>query len=294
MKNKLFLSTLFKYCINLFRKKNIFFGHGTYNAYTESIHLIYSVLNININIKYSKIKYLKINNTHKKKIIYLAKLRIKKKIPIAYLTKKIWFCNKKFYINYGALIPRSPIAEIIKKKFKFIKKNFYPKNILDLCTGSGCIAICCSYIFPKSKIDAIDISKKALKIAKKNIIIHKKNKQIKLIKSNLFKKINKKYDLIICNPPYINKKDIKFLPKEYSYEPEIALISKKKGIYMIQKILKKSYKYLTHKGYLICETGHQNKKIINKNKSIKFNWIKFKNKNHKVFIIKKNKLTNIK
>ncbi len=291
MKNKLFLLNLVKYCINLFKKKNIYFGHGTYNAYTEAIHLVYSVLKLNIKNKFHRVKFIQINNRNKKKIIKLAKLRVKKKIPIAYLTKNIWFCNKKFYINYGALIPRSPICEIIKKKFSFIKKKYYPKNILDLCTGSGCIAILCSYIFPKSKIDAIDISKKSIKIAKKNIFIHKKSKEIKLIKSNLFKKINKKYDLIISNPPYIDKKEIKFLPKEYLYEPKIALISKKKGTFLIQEIIKKSYKYLKKKGHLICETGHQKKKIIKKNKLIKFKWIKLKNKKHHVFIVKKKQLT---
>ncbi len=294
MKNKLILLNLIKYCKKIFKKKNIYFGHGTYNSYSETIHLIYSVLKINIKKKYYQIKNIKITNKQKNKILKLAKLRIKKKIPMAYLTKNVWFCNKKFYINYGALIPRSPISEIIKNKFNFIKKNYYPKNILDLCTGSGCIAISCAYIFPKSKIDAIDISNKALKIAKKNIFIHKKNKQIKLIKSNLFKKIKKKYDLIISNPPYINKKDIKYLPKEYLYEPKKALISKNKGIYIIQKIINKSYKYLNKKGHLICETGHQKKKIIKNNKLIRINWIKIKNKKYQIFIIKKKQLTKFK
>ncbi len=294
MKNKLLLLNLIKYCNKLFKKNNIYYGHGTYNFYTETIHLIYSILKININKKYNKIKYYKITKKQKKKIFKLAQLRIKKRIPIAYLTKNIWFCNRKFYINYGALIPRSPISEIIKNKFYFINKNFYPKKILDLCTGSACIAISCAYIFPKSKIDAVDISQKALNIAKKNILIHKKNKQIKLIKSNLFKKIKNKYDLIISNPPYINKKDIKYLPKEYLYEPKIALVSKNKGTFLIQKIIHKSYKYLNKKGYLICETGHQKKKIIKKNKLIKISWIKIKKKKYQIFIIKKKQLRNFK
>ncbi len=200
MKNKLFLLNLIKYCNRLFKHNNIYYGHGTYNYYTETIHLIYSILKININKKINTIKYYKITKKQRNKIIKLAKLRIKKKIPIAYLTKNTWFCNKKFYIDNRVIIPRSPISEIIKNKFQFIKKKYYPKKILDLCTGSGCIAICCAYIFPESKIDAIDISKKALKIAKKNILIHKKKKQIKLIKSNLFEKIKNKYDLIISNP----------------------------------------------------------------------------------------------
>ncbi len=286
---KISLIKLINYCKKLFNNNNIYFGHGTYNSFTESVYLIYSILNININTKYKKIKKIKIKKKQINKIISLALIRIKKKIPMAYLIKKIWFCNKIFYINKNVLIPRSPICEIINKNFNFTKKKINPKNILDLCTGSGCIAISCSYIFKNSKINASDISKKALRIAKKNILLHNKKKQIKLIKSNLFKKINKKYDLIISNPPYVNKKDIKFLPKEYSYEPKIALFSKNKGLYIIQKIIKESYKFLNKNGYLICEVGHQKEKIIKKNKNIKFNWIKTKNNKNNIFYIQKKK-----
>ncbi len=288
MKNKLFWN-LFKYCKKIFKKSNIYYGHNTYNYLSETIHLMYSLLNININKKYNKIKNININKNIKKKIIKLVKLRIKKKIPIAYLTKNTWFCKKKIYINRNVTIPKSPISEIINKKLIKLKKN--PKYILDLCTGSGCIAIACSYLYPKSYIDASDISYKALKIAKKNIFIHKKHKQIKIIKSNIYKNIkNKKYDLIISNPPYLSKKDIKKLPKEYSYEPKISLIAKKNGLYIIQKIINKSYNFLNKKGYLICETGHQKKKIIKNNKKIKFNWFNLKNKKNNIFYIKKEKL----
>ncbi len=279
------LKKIIKYCIKLFKSNNIYYGHNTYNATSETIHLIYSILNINIKKKIKEIKNIKINKKKKNKIINLAKKRIKKKIPIAYLTKNTWFCNKKFFINRNVIIPRSPISKIIKKNFFFIKKK--PKHILDLCTGSGCIAILCAYIYPKSKIDATDISLKALKIAKKNIYLHKKKKQINIIHSDLFKNIKKKYDLIISNPPYVDKKDIKYLPKEYLYEPKIALITKNNGIYIIQKIIKQYNKYLNKNGYIICETGHQKKKIIKLNKNIKFKWIKFKNINNNIFYIKK-------
>ncbi len=284
MKNKLLLS-LFNYCRKIFNNKNIYFGHNTYNSFSESIHLIYSILNINIKKKINKIKNIYINKKKIYKIINISKIRIKKRIPIAYLTKNTWFCNKKIYINKNVLIPRSPISEIIKKKFFFIKKK--PKYILDLCTGSGCIAIACSYLYPKAKIHATDICKKALKIANKNIFLHKKNKQIKLIKSDIFKNIkNIKYDLIISNPPYLSKNDIKKLPLEYLYEPKIALITKKNGLYLIQKIINEYNFFLKKNGYLICEVGHQKKKIIKNNKNIKFKWINFKNKNNNVFYIK--------
>ncbi len=289
MKNKL-LFKIFNYCIKLFKKKKIYFGHNTYNAYSETIHLIYSTLKLNLN---KKLYNISINKYQFDKIKKLAIKRIKYKIPIAYLTNSTWFCNKKFYINKNVMIPRSPISEIINNKFKCINKKFMPKKILDLCTGSACIAISCSYIFPKSKIHAVDISHKALLIAKKNIKLHNKNKQIIIKQSNLFNNLKKnKYDLIITNPPYINKKHIKFLPKEYSYEPLISLITKDNGLFIIKQIINNSYKYLNKKGILICEVGYQ-KKHIEKKININLKWIKTINKKNNIFYIKKKYLKNI-
>ncbi len=277
---------LIKYCTYLFKKNNLYYGHGTYNAYMESIYLISTILNINNINNIKNINNININLI--KKIIYLAKLRIKKKIPIPYLTKQAFFCNKTFYVNKNVIIPRSPISEIINKKFKILNLKNQPKYILDMCTGSGCIAICTSYVFPKAKIDASDISEKALNIAKKNILLHKKQKNIKTIKSNLFKNISKKkYDLIITNPPYINKKDIQFLPKEYLHEPKLGLVSKNNGIFLIQEIIKKSFNYLNNNGYLICEVGHQKKKINQIFYQLNINWINLKNGGNGIFYLKK-------
>ncbi len=279
----IFLNKIIKKYTKIFNKHNLYYGHSTYNSYTESVHLIYSVLKLNINKKYYKVK---INKKKLNKILYLSKIRIKYKIPIAYLTKNVWFGTKNFYIDKRSIIPRSHINEKFLNNFKKKIKNYNSIRILDLCTGSGCIAIICSYIFPKSKIDASDICFKTLKVAKKNIILHKKN-NIKIIKSNLFKNIKKKYDLILTNPPYINKKYIKYLPKEYSYEPKISLISKDKGLYIIKKIIKNSYKYLKNNGYLICEIGNQKNKIKKYFNKIKPKLIKIKQINKNILQIKK-------
>ncbi len=282
MKN-IFLKKIIKKYTKFFNKYNLYYGHSTYNSYTESIHLIYSILKLNIYKKYYKIK---INKKKLNKIFNIAIKRIKYRIPIAYLTKNVWFGKKKFYIDNRSIIPRSHINEKLLNKFKNKKKNFKPWKILDLCTGSGCIAIICSYLFPKSKIHASDICSNTLKVAKKNIILHNK-KNIKIIKSNLFKNIKKKYNLILTNPPYINKKHIKNLPKEYSYEPKISLISKDKGLYIIKKIINNSNKYLKKNGYLICEIGNQIKKIKKYCKKINIKSIKIKSIKNNIIFIKK-------
>ncbi len=278
------LISLIKKNANILKKNYIFYGHGTNNPFMESKYIIYTILQLDINKKYEKIK---INKKQENKIKKTIKKRIKNKIPVPYITKIAYFYNKKFFINRNVIIPRSPLGEIIKKNFKYLK-NFKPKNILDLCTGSGCLAILCSYFFYKAKIEASDISISALKIAKKNIILHKK--KIKLIKSNLFNNIKKKYDLIITNPPYIDIKDFKYLPKEYYYEPKISLISKKKGMFFIEKIIKNAKKYLKNNGLLLCEIGNNKKKIKKLFPKLKIKWINLKYGIKGIFIIKKNNL----
>ncbi len=273
-----------KYYIKLFKKHKLYYGHGFNTAYTEIIYLIKYILNY----KYQRSLKKKIKFYNKKqfnKLKYLLKLRINKKIPIVYLTKESWFCNKKFYINNQVIIPKSPIGKILKIK---IKNIISPKKILDLCTGNACLAIICSYIYPFSQIDATDISNQALKLAKKNIILHKKEKQIKLIKSNLFNNLTKnKYDLILSNPPYVDPKDLKLLPKEYSYEPIIGLTSNLKGTEIITKILLNANKYLTKNGWLLCEVGYQKKKIEEKFMFLKSFWIKIHSKIENIYFIPK-------
>ncbi len=276
-----------KYHIHLFKKNKLYYGHGFNTAYTEIIYLIKHILNY----KYQKSlqKTIKFNNKKQfNKLKYLLKLRIHKKIPIVYLTKEIWYCNKKFYINNQVIIPKSPIGKIMKIN---IKNKISPKKILDLGTGNACLAIICSYIYPTSKIDATDISNKALILAKKNILLHKKEKQIKLIKSNLFNNLNKnKYDLIISNPPYVNPKDLKYLPKEYLYEPKLGLLSNLNGTEIITKILLNAHKYLTRNGWLLCEVGYQKEKIEEKFLFLKPFWIHINKKIQNIFFISKKHL----
>ncbi len=280
------LSKIIQNCILILKKYKTYCGHGFKNYYEEVMYTISQILKLKTTkyIKYKKI-YIKKNTLNK--IYKIIKKRAKKKIPLGYLFKKITFCNKMFYLNKYVMIPRTPIGYIIQKKIKLLKKK---NEILDLCTGSGCIAIIYSYYYPNTKIYASDISQKALQIAHKNIIYHKK-KNITLIKSDLFKNIrNKKFDLIISNPPYINIKDKNFLPKEYQYEPYISLYARNQGIKIITTIIQQSYNYLKNDGYLICEVGHQKNKIIKIFKKISFKWIKVNNKKTEIFYINKKQL----
>ncbi|ARC54982.1 protein-(glutamine-N5) methyltransferase, ribosomal protein L3-specific [Candidatus Riesia sp. GBBU] len=284
---------VFRWTVSKFNQSNIFYGHGTDNSRDEAMNLILSSIFLPLDIP-DVLFSSKLTFREKKLILNLVKKRVCKKIPVAYLINKSWFCGHQFYVDRRVIIPKSPIGELIKNRFKDII-DFYPKNILDMCTGSACIAISCSYEFLKSKIDAVDISENALKIARKNILLHGVSNSVRLIHSNLFDKVpEKKYDLIISNPPYVSKNEFRKLPQEYSYEPKVALIAEENGLKIIRKILEISKNFLSNKGVLICEVGTNSEIISNKYPRTVFNWIATKNGGEGIFSISRDKLKNIK
>ncbi|MFI4853231.1 MAG: 50S ribosomal protein L3 N(5)-glutamine methyltransferase [Candidatus Makana argininalis] len=279
-----------KWTLNKFNSNNLYYGHGTNNSLDESLNLIINSLLVPINF-IKDINNIKLTFQERNLIIKRVIKRINEKIPVAYLINKSYFCGLEFYIDHRVFIPRSPIGEIIYNKFiKITNKN--PKNILDLCTGSGCIAISCAYIYPESKIDAVDISLNALLIAKKNIKIHGMQKKINIIYSDLFNNINKKpiYDLIITNPPYVNKQEIHNLPLEFTHEPIISLYADIDGLKFIKRILSLSFEFLSNNGILICEVGNNIVNIINIYPKLPFRWLKFKKGGYGVFVLNKKDL----
>ncbi|QJC29456.1 50S ribosomal protein L3 N(5)-glutamine methyltransferase [Enterobacteriaceae endosymbiont of Plateumaris pusilla] len=285
------IKDMIRWSTSCFSISNIWYGHGTNNPLDESIQLILPILGLPPYIL-NNVWDAKLTLQERKLIFKLVSKRIKDRIPIVYLTNKTWFCGHELYIDRRVLIPRSPISELINNKFQFngLKLNFTPKNILDLCTGSGCIAIACAYLFPKSYIDAIDISLDAINITEFNIKLHNLENRITPIHSNLFEKLHTSYsyDLIIANPPYVDKNELNFLPKEYSYEPQIGLLSEDNGLDLINKIIINSFFYLKKNGILICEVGNKMKYIIKKYHFINFQWLKIRNGGIGIFKIDRN------
>lgn len=282
---------LLRWTVSVFTKSNIFYGHGTNNALDEAIQLILPTLSLPLHIP-DDMYHSKLLISERNNIINNIIKRINYRIPVAYITNKSWFCEREIYVDNRVFIPRSPIAELINQQFSSLI-NYHPQSILDLCTGSGCIAISCAYMFPETEISAIDLSNDALTIAKKNIKKHNLNKQIKLIQSDLFSKLkNYQYDIIITNPPYVSKKEIKNLPEEYQHEPQISLISSKNGLNIVHHILKDSVNYLTNRGILICEVGDNMFNLIKQFPDIPFKWLDFQNGGYGVFMLTKQELIN--
>ena len=285
MTENLTIEQLIHQIANRFEKASLFYGHGTNNSFDEACALVFHVLNLSFDVESEQLSK-KVTEVDLEKILNLCGRRIKERIPLSYLTNEIYFAGLKFYIDERSIIPRSPFAELIENKFMPWAQPENVKNILDLCTGSGCMAIACAKFFPNAVIDAVDISKDALEVAKINVEMHNVKNQVHLIDSDLFNNLkNKKYDLIISNPPYVGSEEMKALPKEYIYEPKLALQANDDGLEIVARILKQSKDYLKDQGVLIVEVGNSQELLEQRFPKIPFIWLEFEYGGEGVFLL---------
>jgi ribosomal protein L3 glutamine methyltransferase len=288
----LLLSSLLCWAEKVFVKSNLCFGHGTTTAWDEAVSVASYVLNLNLYI--DPLKNINLTRKQINLFIKIVTLRARTKQPLAYITKTAWFANKQYYVDQRVIIPRSPFAELINNKFKPWVK-IVPNSILDLCTGSGCIALACFYAFstikPNIKIDGSDKSHKALKVAIKNSKLHNLENKVKFIQSNLFDNIPLyQYDLIVSNPPYVDQRTFEKLPKEFHFEPKMALLSGKHGLEIVVNILKTASKFLSKRGILIIEVGYIWKQLIKLYPKVNFTWITLNNGGEGIFLLTKKQL----
>lgn len=240
-----------------FESAQLYFGHGTDNAWDEACFLVLTVCKLPPNSDRSVASRV-LTDAERHAIEALAQRRIAERIPLSYLLKEAWFAGFQFYVDERVLIPRSSFGDLIKKKFKpWLKHPGKVKRILDLCTGSACMAIAAAHYFPNAQVDAVDISADALLVAAKNIALHQLNHRVSLIQSDLFDQVPvASYDLVMSNPPYVNAKEMRTLPSEYRHEPEIALKAGSDGLLLVRRILQKAKAYLSEEGKLFVEVGN--------------------------------------
>jgi len=257
----------------LFNENNIFFGHGTDNALDEAAELVTFILNINFSSS-DDISKRVITNHQWEKINKLALRRIETRKPLPYLTNQAYFCHEKFYVDERVLIPRSPISEMIQNYFKPWLNNKTAERILEIGTGSGCIAIAMAKYFENSLITATDVSRSALEVASINVKHFSFEKQIELIQSDLFENIQGKYNLIVSNPPYVPRIIMNNLPQEYAFEPTKALLAGDNGLDFIARILHDAPLFLEDDGILVIEAGVASIEMERQFK-LPFKWIDF-------------------
>ena len=266
---------LIRYGASCFNAAGLTFGHSHDNALDEATHLVLHSLHLppDLSPAYGQARLLR---EEKEQILALFQRRIDERVPAAYLTGEAWFANLSFKTDKRALVPRSPIAELILNGFEPWLAGREVRRALDLCTGSGCIAIAMGHYNPDWQVDGVDISDDALALAAENkAALHADN--VTLLKSDLFSGLTgKHYDLIVTNPPYVTNAETDALPQEYSYEPELGLRAGDDGLDLVLKILRDAPIHLSEDGLLICEVGESEQHLVKLLPDVEFYWIEFK------------------
>jgi ribosomal protein L3 glutamine methyltransferase len=211
---------------------------------------------------------------------------VEERVPLAYLTHRAWFAGLEFVVNENVLVPRSPIAELIEDRFAPWLDGEDVTSVLDLCTGSGCIAIACAYAFPEASVDATDISPSALDVARVNVERHHLEDQVNLIRADVFDGLEGGlYDLIVSNPPYVCLAEMEQLPEEYRHEPALGLEAGDDGLDIVVRILQGSGRHLRPGGILVVEVGSSAGALANRFPSVPFLWLEFTRGGSGVFLL---------
>ena len=280
-----------RYAVSRFEDSDVFFGHGTSNAYDEAVWLIFGSLHLPHDTIENFLDA-HLTTKEKKDLSFLIEKRINDKIPTAYLLNEAWLRDYKFYVDERVIVPRSLIAESLSE-------NLYPwiddpekiYSALDLCTGSGCLGIMMAHSFQNAMIDLIDLSEKALQVAEINVNHYGLHDRIELIQSDLFNGLEgKKYDLIISNPPYVNQTSVDSFPMEFLKEPSMALGSGEDGLDHTIRIIHEAKQHLNDDGMLIVEIGHNKEILLKKFPELQFQWLDVSLGNDFVFMIEKSQL----
>jgi ribosomal protein L3 glutamine methyltransferase len=277
-----------------FMSAPLYYGHGTNNAWDEAVALALFVLQLPPNVDKSVVMRV-LTSVEKEKLVNLVNKRIRERIPVPYLTHEAWFAGLKYYVDERVIIPRSPMAELILNGLQPWLGKRPVSRILDLCTGSGCIAIACAKQFEESIVDAVDVSPEALAVAEQNVRLHHCQDQVSLILANLFEGcVGKQYDIIISNPPYVDFSEMKELPQEYHFEPTLALEAGKDGLIIVKRILREAARYLSKTGLLFVEVGNSLKALKKQYPEIPFTWLEFERGGQGVFMLEAEKMELIK
>jgi ribosomal protein L3 glutamine methyltransferase len=294
-----------RFGVSCLRRCEVHLGQGTEDFFAESTALVMQTLSLDWSAD-PEILDSRLLTSEKQQILELLAQRINGRIPLAYLLNLAYFCGLPFYVDHRVLIPRSPMAELIAHRFAPYLTDggqpdvqggvnrlphsdapFVPERMLDLCTGSGCIAIALAKHFPEAAVDAVDLSRDALEVAALNVEHHGLEHQVALIESDLFSKIpaQQQYDLIISNPPYVDAADMADLPDEFLREPEMALAAGQDGLDLVRQILVAAPRYLSERGLLVIEVGNSEWAMRQMLPEVPLHWLSFEKGGSGVFAL---------
>jgi len=283
---------LLRFAVSRFNEANLFFGHGTQNAYDEAAYLILHSLHLPLDTLEPFLDA-RLTRDELENVLHILERRVIERIPSAYLTHEAWLGDFRFYVDERVIVPRSFIAELLREQLSpWVEDPEVVTSALDLCTGSGCLAILMAHAFPNAEIDAADLSPDALEVAKRNVADYALEDQVHLVQSDLFAALEgRTYDVIISNPPYVNAPSVQALPAEYLHEPELALGSGEDGLDATRIILRDAPKHMNPDGILVVEIGYNRDALEAAFPELPFTWLETSAGDGFVFLLKREQIT---
>ena len=268
------LRDLMRFAVSRFNEAGVFFGHGSDNAWDEAAYLLLHCLHLPLD-RLEPFLNARLLPHEREQLLDIYTRRCQDRLPAAYLTHEAWLGEHRFYVDDRVIVPRSFIAELLDEQLApWVDDPWAIESALDLCTGSGCLAILTALAFPNAEVAAVDISPDAIAVAERNVADYGLYDRVELINSDAFTKLQgRKFDLIISNPPYVNAESVAALPPEYLHEPELALGSGEDGLDFTRVILHEAKKYLTDNGILIVEIGHNREALEAAYPMLPFTWL---------------------
>lgn len=280
-----------RFAVSTFNEAKLSFGHGSASAYDEAAYLILHTLHLPLDTLEPFLDA-RLTAHEKNALLSLFSKRVEKRLPAAYLTHEAWLGDYKFYVDERVIVPRSFISELLREKLSpWVDDPESVTRVLDMCTGSGCLAILAAHAFLHAEIDAADISRDALEVAKRNVTDYGLQERIRLVQSDLFANLGGvKYDVILCNPPYVDAPSMDALPAEYRHEPRLALASGTDGLDATREILKQAAAHLNPGGLLVVEIGHNRDALEAAFPHLPFTWLSVEAGDEFVFLLNRRDL----
>lgn len=267
-----------------FNEAGLYYGHGTDNALDESLALVLHSLQLDHELPEAYLDA-RLTMAERERLHDLLRRRFEERVPAAYLTHEAWFAGLRFYVDERVLVPRSPMAELVEDRFEpWLVQPV--QRVLDLCTGSGCIAIACAYAFAEAGVDAVDVSPGALAVARHNVREHGLEERVSVIESDLFDGLQgRRYDLVVSNPPYVGTEELAALPDEYRREPALGLAAGRRGLDIVVPLLAAAAEHLEPHGVLVVEVGSAQQALIEQFPEVPFLWLEFERGGEGVFLL---------